>query len=94
MLQRSSTINNDTGSDTRVNANELGSPLKKSVFRVREIRQNGLRHFESPEKFIKYIEQVFGNLTSNVPEVALKQIKAEITEELEKKITLNGMENI
>lgn len=95
-LRRAGIRNAGAESNSPVNAEELESLLKKSGFRVSEIRQKrDPRYFESPEKCLEYVEaSSFGNFFSNVPEVALGQVKAEVLAELEQRRTPKGVESV
>ncbi len=88
----------DEGADfsAPVNTVELHSLLRKSSFRVIEIRlKRDLRYFETPTKCLKYVEtSSFWNFMGNTSVSIREKVQAEIMEELNKYQTLKGIESI
>ena len=88
----------DEGADfsAPVNTVELDSLLRKSGFRVIEMKlKRDSRYFETPAKCLEYVEaSSFGNFLGNTLVSVRDNIKAEILEELKKYQTPKGIESI
>ena len=83
-------------SNAPVNIIKLDSLLRKSGFRVIEIKlKRDPRYFETPAKCLEYVEaSSFGNFMSNIAVSVRGKIKAEIMAELKKYQTSKGIESI
>ena len=79
-----------------VNKVELDSLLRKSGFRIIEIKlKRDTRYFETPAKCLEYVEaSSFGNFMSNIPVSVCEKIKAEIMAGLNKYQTPKGIESV
>ena len=79
-----------------VNTVELDSLLKKSGFRVIEIKlKREPRYFETPTKCLEYVEaSSFGNFLGNIPVSVHEKVKDENMAELKKYQTPKGIENV
>jgi ubiquinone/menaquinone biosynthesis C-methylase UbiE len=88
----------DEGADfsAPVNTVELDSLLRKSGFRVMEIKlKKDSRYFETPVKCLEYVEaSSFGNFLGNTLVSVRDNIKAEILAELKKYQTPKGIESV
>lgn len=96
MLQRAGIIDEGVDFSAPVNKVELDSLLRKSGFRVIEIKlKRDPRYFETPAKCLEYVEaSSFGNFMSNIPVSVREKIKAEIMAELNKYLTPKGIESV
>ena len=96
VLRRAGIIDEGADFSTPVNSVELDSLLRKSGFRVIEIKiKRDPRYFETPAKCLEYVEaSSFGNFMSNIPVSVREKITAEIMAELNKYQTPKGIESV
>ena len=96
VLRRARIIDEGADFSTPVNTVELHSLLRKSGFRVIEIKlKRDLRYFETPAKCLEYVEaSSFGNFLGNTPVSVREKVQAEIVAELKKYQTPKGIESI
>ena len=96
VLRRAGIIDEGVDFSAPVNKVELDSLLRKSGFRVIEIKlKRDTRYFETPAKCLKYVEaSSFGNFLGNTFVSVRDNIKAEILAELKKYQTPKGIESV
>jgi ubiquinone/menaquinone biosynthesis C-methylase UbiE len=96
VLRKAEIIDEGVDSNAPVNTVELDSLLRKSGFRVMEIKlKRDPRYFETPAKCLEYVEaSSFGNFLGNIPGSVHEKVNAEIMAELEKYQTPKGIENV
>ncbi len=96
VFRRAGIIEESADFSAPVNTVELDSMLRKSGFRVIEIKpKRDLRYFETPAKFLEYVEaSSFVNFLGNTPVSVRDNIKAEIVAELKKYQIPKGIESI
>ena len=96
VLRRAGIIDESANFSAPVNTVELHSLLRKSGFRVIEIKlKRDLLYFETPAKCLKFFEaSSFGNFLGNTSVSVREKVQAEIVEELKKYQTPKGMESI
>jgi len=96
VLRKAGIIDEDVDFSAPVNKVELDSLLRKSGFRVIEIKpKKDHRYFETPAECLEYVEaSSFGNFMGNIPISVREKVKAEIIAELKKYQTLKGIESV
>ena len=96
VLRRAEIIDEGADFSTPVNTVELHSLLRKSGFRIIEIKlKKDLWYFETPAKCLEYVEaSSFGNFLGNTPVSVRDKVQAEILAELTKCQTPKGIESI
>jgi hypothetical protein len=96
VLKRARIIDEGADFSAPVNKVELHSLLRKSGFRVIEIKlKKDLWYFETPVKCLEYVEaSSVGNFLGNVPVSVREKVQAEIVAELTKCQTSKGIESI
>jgi ubiquinone/menaquinone biosynthesis C-methylase UbiE len=96
VLRRAGIIDEGADFSAPVNTVELDSLLRKSGFRVIEIKlKRDSRYFETPAKCLEYVEaSSFGNFLGNTPVSVREKVQAEIMAELTKYQTPKGIESI
>jgi len=96
VLMRAGIIDEGADFSAPVNTVELDSLLRKSGFRVIEIKlKRNSRYFETPAKCLESVEaSSFGNFLSNIPVSVREKVQAEIMVELKKYQTPKGIESV
>jgi len=96
VLRKAGIIDEDINPSIPVNTVELDSLLRKSGFRVIEIKlKRDLRYFETPAKYLEYVElSSFGNFMGNIPLSVCEKVKSGIIAELNKYQTPKGIESV
>ncbi len=96
VLKRAGIIDEGVDSSAPVNTVELDSLLRKSGFRVIEIKlKRNSRYFETPAKCLECVEaSSFGDFLGNTPLSVREKVQAEIMAELKKYQTPKGIESI
>jgi len=96
VLRRAGIIDEGVDSSAPVNTVELDSLLRKSGFRVIEIKlKRHSRYFETPAECLEYVEaSSCGNSMGNIPLSVREKVQAEIMAELRKHQTPKGIESI
>jgi len=93
VLWRAGIIDEGADFSAPVNTVELDSLLRKSGFRVIEIKlKRGSRYFETPATCLEYVEaSSFGNFMGYIPVSVREKVQAEIMAELKKYQTPKGI---
>ena len=96
VLRRAGITDEGVDSSAPVNTVELDSLLRKSGFRIIEIKlKRHSRYFETPAKCLEYVEaSSCGNFLGNTQVSAREKVHAEIMAELKKHQTPKGIESI
>ncbi len=96
VLRRAGIIAEGADFSAPVNTVELDSLLRKSGFRVIEIKlKRDSRYFKTPVKCLEYVEaSSFGNFLGNTPVSVREKVQAEIMAELTKYQTPKCIESI
>ena len=96
VLRRAGIIDEGADFSAPVNTVELESLLRKSGFRVIEIKlKRDSRYFKTPVKCLEYVEaSSFGNFLGNTPVSVREKVQAEIMAELTKYQTPKCIESI